>query len=109
MTGADYLNLIKRPVEKIHVPHFGEVHVRGLSAPEYETLESKSMRTIDGKEQFVVNSAVAIRYGMVNEDGSPIWTDADLQALSQMPMNVVLPLRNRIMRLSGVGINLGNS
>lgn len=109
MTGADYLKLLKRPIEKLTVPQFGEVHVRGLTAPEYDTLEMKSVKQIEGKDAFVLNTAFAIRYGMVNADGSHVFTDADLPALANLPNAVARPLRVKILNLSGVGIDQGNS
>ncbi len=109
MTAVDYLKLCERPVKKITVPLFGDVHVRGLSAPEYDAFEHASARGSGSTTEFIPNTACLIRYGMVREDGSHIFSDEDLPGLANMPAEVSRPLRAEIMRLCGVNVDLGKS
>ncbi len=105
MIAAEYLKLLKRPVEPLTVPQFGEVYVRGLSAPEYDQYEHASVKG----DKFIPDTPTLIRYGMVDADGNHVFSDADLPALADLPSEVARPLRAQILKLSGIGADLGKS
>jgi hypothetical protein len=99
MTGADYLKLIKRPVEKIDVPGWGEVFTRGLTASEYDDF-AESCRSADGKWR--TNVGMLFRYGVVDVHGAHVFTDADVPKLNELTYGTARPIMNAIMRLSGL-------
>lgn len=110
MDAKAYLELVKRPTEKITVPQWGEVFIRGLSLAEYDRYERLSYREVPGKPmEFHSNTAALIRYGVVDENGKHVFGDDHLEQLADLPAEIVRPLREKIFRLCGVGADLGKS
>ena len=83
--------------EDVEVPGMGMVRVRMLTAGERDRLEVASQGK--GKEgvraRVVVASAVA-------EDGSPLFTYADVDRLSGLPAYVIEPIVNAAVRLNAM-------
>jgi hypothetical protein len=111
MDAKGYLELLKRPVEKIVVPQWGEVLIRGLSSSEYDRYERASYREVPGKGvEFHSNTAVLVRYGVVNDAGQHVFSDDDLPALAdKLTAEIARPLRAGIFKLCGVGVDVGKS
>lgn len=109
MTAMELLAKCQRPVEKIAVPQWGTVHIRGLSADEYDRFEAAGIHEVDGKRKYVSHTPTLLRFGVVDADGKHVFADSHLPELAAIPAAVSRPLEVAILKLSGIGVELGNS
>ncbi len=109
LTAAELLTKCQRPVEKITVPQWGEVYIRGLSAAEYDVFEAAGVREVDGKRKYVSHTPTLIRFGVVDADGKHVFSDSNLTELASIPAIISRPLELGILKLSGIGTDLGKS
>lgn len=84
----------------VSVPGVGDVIVRGLTVEEYDAIEAKAVREVDGKSIIEPSRPLLIRYGCIKEDGSHRFTDDDLPAIRRLPLARAIPLCREITRLS---------
>lgn len=108
LTAAELLSKgCTRAVEKITVPLWGEVYVRGLSAAEYDRFEAAGVK--GESKEYTPNTSMLLRLGVVDADGKHVFTDSDLTSLANLSAEVVRPLVKTIFRLCGIGTDLGKS
>lgn len=91
------------PIERIDVPALGGVLlVRGLKARERDAFEA-SLIEGKGKGQRVNTSNIRAKLlvrTIVDERHEPLFTEADVAALGELPASVIEPLYAAAMRLS---------
>jgi hypothetical protein len=93
------------PTKVVNVPGYGPLSVRGLTSAEYDEFEAAStVKTAAGKQEFKADRAVLVKLGALqNESDEPLFTDADLPKLRDLPARVLVPVARAILDLSGAG------
>lgn len=93
--------------ETVPVPELGNgtvAHVREMTAAHRERWELEAFET-DGKARRAkpgLFRAYLIVFGVVTEQGEPLFGVDDLDAVSRMPAPVVERLANAVIRVSGL-------
>lgn len=98
MNADELLKLATLPVEKITVPSWGEVSIRGLTVPEYDRFEAES-----AKNGMMPHNGWLLRYGVIEEDGKHKFDDSHVEKLNAIPAVIGNPLTRAILRLCGIG------
>lgn len=102
------LLLASRPLkfEDVHIEEIGAaIRIRELKAQERDLFEQMVTRTSPKGQQSVVTENLRVRLiqlSAINEDGSPMFTQADIPALGQLSAAVVGKLFDVASRLSGL-------
>lgn len=90
--------------ERVSVPGFGELVVRGLKGSEWDRYESACVIEADGKRTFTANRALLARLSVIDPDSREhLFDDDDLGRLADLPAQVLNPIAAAASRLSGNG------
>lgn len=106
--GSRSLLLSSRPLkfEDVFIEEIGAaIRIRELKASERDAFEQMVTRTSPKGQQTVVTENLRVRLiqlTAVNEDGTPMFTQADIPALANLSANVVGKLFDVASRLSGL-------
>lgn len=103
-----------RRTRAVEVPDLGTVHVRGMTATEYDRYESACVATEDGKQVYRGNRPLLVRMTVCTPEGSLVFRAEDDEYLATLPPDVVNPLAEAAYELTGLGKKaeeqiLGNS
>jgi len=88
------------PSEMVSVPGVGEVEVRGLTAAGRDEWEQ---RIVSAKGKSVRNIRASLVALCVYADGKPVFSSVDVDAIGDMPAQIVDHLYTVATRLSGLG------
>lgn len=92
------------PTEAVAVPGLGTVHVRGLTAAEYDEFEAGCLaRGDDGDLTSRSNRPLLVRLCACTPEGKRVFRDDHLDMLRALPAAVINPIAAAAMRLCGLG------
>src|SRR6266498_6005517 len=102
----DILGVAKRPKEKVHIPEWGgDVWVQGLTGKERDRYEATVLeRKKDGRVVPNLENARArlIAVSLVNEDGTPMFREHELDQLGELPARALQRIWDKACELSGL-------
>jgi len=105
LSKADILGAVDLQKESVDVPEWqGEVYVRGLTGAERDQFEN-SIISMRGKDQKINLSNIRAKLASLSicdEDGNRLFTDADVQVLSQKSAAALQRIFAVAQRLSGL-------
>jgi len=106
---GDVRNHVVAP-EKVDVPEWGgHVHVRGLTAREYEKWQLSNMAQAKGEaprasmERMRGATARLVVLGACDENGEPCFSDRDIPVLMDMNNKALNRVAAAVQRLAGIG------
>lgn len=88
------------PSEMVTVPGVGEVEIRGLTAAGRDEWEQ---RIVSARGKTVRNIRASLVALCVYADGKPVFTSGDIEAIGELPAQIVDRLYDVASRLSGLG------
>lgn len=90
------------PQALVQLPEIGlEVRVRGMTAAERDSFEQELL--VDGKPNLLNTRAKLAAICCVQEDGSRLFTDADVVKLGSLRASVIDRIATKARELSGIG------
>lgn len=109
MKAEEYLQkVVNRTGIAKDVPGLGDVKVRGLVACEWDAYQLSGMKSAKGAE-YMPETGTLLRYGMIDDTGADVFKDEHIPALSRWPSEVTRPITQEILKLCGVGVDVGKS
>jgi hypothetical protein len=91
----------KIPRERLELPELGGfVFVKGMTGGERDEFE-RSCRDAKGRLRGNTRARLAVRT-VVNEDGSRVFTDDDIQTVGRIRVDVLQKIFNLAQKLSGI-------
>lgn len=94
----------KVPFEQMEIPDVGHIKVYGLTSGEKDAYENAVVR-LEGKERNVklANARAKLLIMTVRDNqGRPLFTDADMGRINNIPAQIVDPIMDVARRLSGM-------
>lgn len=91
----------KIPRERLELPELGGfVYVKGMTGAERDEFE-KSCRDVKGRLRGNTRARLAVRT-VINEDGSRVFSDDDIQTVGRIRVDVLQKIFNLAQKLSGI-------
>ena len=84
------------PRTTVDVPEFGEVLIRGFTLGEVGKFQAEQKKSSDPLKLYPRLIIMAV----INEDGSPLFSDADHSAIEGLPWPAVDAIANAALRLN---------
>jgi len=103
---ALFENAASRPrkIVQVDVPDFGTVHVKGLSAAEYDDFEASCIVVGEsGDMTRRANRPHLIRHCVVTPEGTKVFRDDQIEMLAGLDSWITTPIANKAMELCGLG------
>lgn len=86
-----------RRMETVEVPELGIVHVRALSAKEYDEFEAACAKA----DSPIANRALLVRHCVVTPDGQKVFRDDHIEMIEGLGINVVGPIAKKALVICG--------
>lgn len=101
VTRDQILAATERPTMPALLPGLGEVKVRGMTGRERDQWERRIVDS-KGKMRMANFRSTLIVACTVDESGNPMFSEADIPALKNLPAATLEPIVNLAMKLSGI-------
>ena len=92
-----------RRIEKITVPGFGDVHVRGLTAAEYDEFEAGCVVGDGDAKTSRANRPLLLRHCVVTAEGTKVFRDDQIEMLAGLDSWITSPIAAKAMEMCGLG------
>ena len=92
-----------RRIEKVAVPGFGDVYVRGLTAAEYDEFEAGCVVGQGDQKTSRANRPLLLRHCIVTPEGTKVFRDDQIEELAGMESWITSPIAAKAMELCGLG------
>jgi hypothetical protein len=106
MTGQELLGITTLPRERLDLPELGNGHhvwVQGMSGRDRDAFEASLSKGPRGQRRNIENFRARLAgLCLINEDGSRMYTSADLEALGRVRSDVLSKIVAVAQRLSGI-------
>lgn len=105
MTREHFLAARKRRFKEVELPGFGKCRIRSMTEFEWSALDMKNIDKQKGGlnwNAYRYSDARLIAFCVVDGDGEPVFSDADLDVIMGFDTSIIVPLRKEILEHCGL-------